>query len=749
MKSKKTGLILMITLFLLSILIASAVPITINFLSLHNDWDKVWKKEYDYQEGTKETTKPKKPANEYVDYFFGDSLFKNDSFYEKNNTITYNGDWSQVKKTTVVNKDLICWKNDFQSKQLILFKINNNTIVKGLEINIKPLFNNFSSVTPPTVKVQFIKPIKARNNVSSSSIYKGTYYSFDEISTDSVLKTFAFPMQPILLSATTNNETTTGTFNYEVNINFKVNNELQLIQTEQKVVVVDKNVKVDNYGSHDVKDFGYESMIFSHNSQKFISKNWDSRTLAPTCNNDDLVIINNPSFDWNGYHYLDERYWFLKDDNVKGYEKWVRDCVDSLNMSYGYFTDFGLPYLKMIIQNHEENPNDLKSIEILNNQKGLEDLISNPNLSLQLSFEIFDKFVDFFKNSNYTKIYIPAIIRNNFNIALYYSSKNYPLINNRSPLPQVIFHNRFIDGKGFLTREAKVFYNDIFPKYLNQLAKHINNKIDSGEYLNFKGEPLKFFFSFDETKYEVNKFVWDIVQKEKLDNLFGSHVYAGWEYKVQNRSDQISTRLIDNWDELTLNPLPFLAWDNGKKIKEIINQRKTRGLITRFYSTWGEYPGSYLGSNPAESYWGPLLARSVNANGWHKFQLDGFRNDISLDNEDTSAVYEPGDAYQLYPGSGDGPNLSLRLVNFIESIKTVWKLNQLQKEGKFVVSDLLKNIKLTKNANQNTPYKWNLNYWNWTSLEKMNLKKDLRVSEQTEFVKIFIYEYTRNNLVVN
>lgn len=690
----------------------------------------VYKKEYDYQTGPTKNKKISSSSNNpHLDYFFGDSAYQYLSYnYKNNNELYFNGDIKNVKKTRTVNQTIKLWKNDFATKQLIIFKTNNQTIT-DVKLSINALNAN-----APELKANFILPIKAHNQVTETSIPTGDYLSFDEIAENSLLNNMNYEFQPILISATSFNET--GNYNYTINLSFKIKNQTENITIPQKVLVTSQDLNESKMKLKGANSFNFDSMINPTQSQKFIYN--DNKTTKAYSNKE--LPINNKYLFWETWDY--QKYannqTFLKDENQQYFTNFYQDLLNKSGMTYGYTPNFGINFIKFGMHN-KTNIDDLNNLYHFNKYT-YEDFFKSNSLEWIINFEPLDTYVQLLIKSGFTKLYIPIIARHDFAFPFVYSSKNYDP-NTTKPNPRLNLKTTFIDKQGNLTNEANIFYQYFFPFFVKKLTNHISESYKNGKYKINNKDFLQFYFSFDETKFEIDQKLMNLTKANDDNNVIQFHSYTGWEFEVdKNNNEDIKKKIIDEFEEVTLQQREYLTLDENT-LRYIVKERKKQNKITRVYSSWKNYPAAYLGSNPAESFWGEIIAHKLGFNGYNRYALDYFANNITQDQEDTTSLKEPGDSYLIYPGKNNKPWYSLRLINFIEGINAVIKEKTAITAKQNEIFPYNKVIKNVENSEQNTEYKWNLDLFpNEETLKKWIQGKDkFSISEQVAAFKNWIY----------
>ena len=79
--------------------------------------------------------------------------------------------------------------------------------------------------------------------------------------------------------------------------------------------------------------------------------------------------------------------------------------------------------------------------------------------------------------------------------------------------------------------------------------------------------------------------------------------------------------------------------------------RRSKGLVSTWYTCTGTYPGNFGNSRPAESSFIGWYSARIKADGYLRWAVDSW-NDNPTETTDHK-VYETGDTFQIYPGDRD------------------------------------------------------------------------------------------------
>ncbi|AUB31594.1 glycoside hydrolase domain-containing protein [Spiroplasma floricola] len=846
---------------------------------------KFWENNYQY--GPQKEFKTQSASNnQYIDYFFGKPEFNYATYLIEANsveetiiseTVKFNGDLENVKKTPLNQSELKLWKNDTQSTQLILFKENSEDVISDLKIEILN-----SKDEDIEINANFIKPIKAKNtinNIYNPASPKAVFYNYDEIATNE-LSSIKLDFQPLLITAKTNDQTQVGKRDVNFKLTFKANSVEQQIDFRQELNVVDMNI---NRANEQINAISSDSMSFPTSSQKFVLKQFDkvitkksinlsqkeydnlfnlteqeilkiikdnnismpsdtkiirwedeenegeifrkdkdnkhvsiliqsdtyfvtnkaankingqdnptdkiqiyfnnpnpnpnpnksinktkgydqSVYVKPTFKNDSVTsVFSNPDKNYSRLvNYKNSLHDFLvKEDNENEnrsldnkYGRKFSQLKQENNAKYGYVPNFGLGYIKYTATN-----NNLKTVDDFWSSVDKNNLadIFNEDLEWSINFDILDEYMNFLNESGYEKIFIPVTARNANPFNFYYKT-DIDAINQsggnaqQKVLANITYKNKFIDPSGNISKDYEVLRDEIIAILTKNLVTHINKiKANNSSTYYDAYNNIDIYYSFDETKQEINEKVIDTYQLEDPENLIKTHAYIGWEFEVEDyyNVDELEQK-FNPYDEITLQQREYIFnYEKGSQkdvsnFRKLVEDRHSQEKNTRFYSSWQNFPGGYLSSVPGDLTWSTLMAYKYGTNGFDRFQLDGFySNDISLDGYILGHPHEPADASLIYPGDSEKIYDSLRLVNLQNGIKLVWKLITLEQENKISAQDALKirnYIKWNNDIRSNIEYKWTTNLNDTITINNFDSENDTvytQIFKIKEFVNMF------------
>ncbi|AVN64513.1 MULTISPECIES: glycoside hydrolase domain-containing protein [Mesoplasma] len=518
------------------------------------------------------------------------------------------------------------------------------------------------------------------------------------------------------------------------------------VNTTDKIQIYFNNPTISSYAEYTNK---YNKSVYEKPTFKS-----DSVTSVLSNPEKNYSRLNNPK---NTLHDF-----MVKEDNENEnrslnnkYGKEFTKLQSENNAKYGYTPNFGLSYLKYIATN-----NTAKNVEDFwgdMDKNKLSDVFEN-DLTWEINFDIFDEYMNFLNESGYKKIFMPIVARNANPFNFYYKTNDESINNSdgntvdQKVLANVTYKNKFIDSNGNTSEDWNQFRDTIIPLLTKNLIEHINyikNTPTSKYYDAYSNIDL--YYSFDETKQEINEQVIEILKKYDKENLIKTHAYIGWQFKVDNYYD--TKELEDKfspYDEITLQQREYIFnYEKGTQqdvdnFRSLVEKRHEQRKNTRFYSSWQNFPGGYLSSVPGDLAWSTLMAYKYGTNGFDRFQLDGFyTNDISLDGYIIGNPHEPADGSLIYPGDSENIYDSLRLLNIQSGIKMVWKLMTLEQSGEISESDSLKiknYIKWNNDIKSNIEYKWTNSLNDQISMKSFESKKD-SVYVQLFKIKEFINSY--------
>jgi hypothetical protein len=686
-----------------------------------------------------------------ISYFFGDTIFNYANYIEKDGAPVFNGNKNQILKTTTKYKTITLWQNDLTSEQLIIGKVD-NLVVQNLSIEVV----SGAKIEPPLVTVKKMNFIKSNKKVGTKYIPNGISYYPDELVGPNVEDMSKFPIQPFLIQTSTKNiDCKPGQYTYNLKITYIVNNIYRTKIIPITVEVQDKYLDDNENVKSAEQRFSYDGMISPTNFYKYGVQAFQSTNQSQTSKPDVPEYMANSDyyFDWMKFNsnyqpaFLNDEYQAMMMQNYQP--------LNYMNLQYGYASPYGNSYIRIYAKNKNNYANEEQYWSDI--AQPTVDVLQNENIEWGFDFSGFDAYVKFLTKIGMQKVYVPVIPRGTDAIKFYYLFNDFKMDNEKFA-PVSALKDSIIASSGDLTSAGEVFKKTLFRKLITALSEHVASMQQDDSYQTLNDQPIQVYYSFDETQYQIDcDFITEVVGTETvapadIKKVLKNHVYVGWEYddKFANDKNFKLQSLVDgNFDDITLQQREFIVDNFGTssetKFEDIVNQRNAKGQVTRFYSSWNNFPAPYIAANPADAAWGPLVAYRLNLNGFTRFAFEGYQNNVSEISEDNSATKEPGDAYLIYPGTGEGENWSLRLQNAIESYEMVMKLKQLfpdgiasntnESGGTPDTQNLLSEISMTSDATRLTEYQWNLNYYNDTAIEFNNGDN---VSTQIEKIKNYI-----------
>ncbi|ALD66044.1 glycoside hydrolase domain-containing protein [Spiroplasma cantharicola] len=393
-------------------------------------------------------------------------------------------------------------------------------------------------------------------------------------------------------------------------------------------------------------------------------------------------------------------------DNILGRK--IKDMSERSNYESISVPNFGLGnFIKYVFTPHQDEKNVIKSFM----GETLEEVFSKTADKgiWELDFKVFDRYVKFLKDSGVKNILIPIGSRGNSNMF------NFFVKDSDQRAYQVAANSLYVDSYGEITPDGIAVINQMIPLLRDQLAIHASQNQTIYEDINI-------YYSYDEFSAEVNNLSIDIFKDidDTYKDFWKSHLYGGWQFQLESKDFEGLENALDVYDYVTLQQREFIyefskSKDMLEDLIEYFNKRNSDNKKTHIYSSWNNYPATYLNSNGYEMLWAMLFSFKVGAHGYDRYQVDGYKNDISLDGEVLDPTKEPGDSFYIYPGDSNEMFDSLRYVNMIKGINLVNKAKIILKESSNYSNykDILQFD--TKEENRYINEKWNLNYYDFNN----------------------------------
>lgn len=136
--------------------------------------------------------------------------------------------------------------------------------------------------------------------------------------------------------------------------------------------------------------------------------------------------------------------------------------------------------------------------------------------------------------------------------------------------------------------------------------------------------------------------------KSCIDLIRGVHNSKGQSFKI---SAAINSDMIDQID--LLNQIEDISFSltalNGsiKPFMALSNQRAQDGLTTTIYTTTGQYPSSFVTSDPADTLFSLLYSYRLHASGFLRWSYDGWNSDPLYCSD--YGDFQSGDPFLVYP----------------------------------------------------------------------------------------------------
>lgn len=208
--------------------------------------------------------------------------------------------------------------------------------------------------------------------------------------------------------------------------------------------------------------------------------------------------------------------------------------------------------------------------------------------------------------------------------------------------------------------------------------------LDSSEYAALWTDFLKNFLAHTEALGIKERIFIAIDERGLSQELFDIvHSVKGSDGKPFNTAgalDSFITKrdLSEYITDLTVGTAPIK--EHPEAFKELIADRKAKGLKTTIYSCTGHIPGNFSLSEPEESYWTILFSYAYGAEGFLRWAYDSWVENPLADT--SHYLFESGDTFLVFPDEKDAknpePKRSIRLEKFAEGVRDVQKLDALR-----------------------------------------------------------------------
>ncbi|AHI53319.1 DUF4091 domain-containing protein [Spiroplasma culicicola] len=709
-----------------------------------------------------------------LSYFFGDSAFNYATYKIEEDITSFYGDAQNVKRTKIYNREVNLWQNDSFNEQVILFKNNdkeditdikveiignqlstvsshilnpiraNNVTTAGNDLIQKGDFITFDEVSNSNelsnMKYNF-QPIllnfKSQDLYGSEDINIKIYYKVNDIqetinitkkiniSQDFKLEVSEFGSSAMWFPNSSakyvlknlNDVMNVRTIEYSIEdaIDFENFNQLRELIKEKNVNMPQDAVVYDVTDlDKEVKRVWLKSNLYNYvTSQGTVANYLDVKFKLIDSKKEEVNRINNVINKIGDYdheiiddisrtlpRYLNEDTNINKNDIIG---RKMQEMSEKSNFESISLPNFGLGnFIKYIFETEDENI--LNYIDYSSVEK-MADSLENYG-SWILDFKILDIYVKFLREHGITKLYIPMGSRTLTGIF------NFFIKNQASQRAiQMSVDTPFVDSAGKITKDGKSILEIFIPMLRDDLSQHVieNQNIYEG---------MQLYYSFDEFSAEVNNISIDIFKDidSQYRGLWKNHLYGGWQFNIKS-FDYESLKELDVYDEITLQQREFIYnFVKSKKIDDLTNyfkDREQKDKMTHVYSSWNNWPAAYLTSNGYEMLWSMLFANKLGAQGYDRYQVDGYKNDISSDGYVLDPTKEPGDSFYIYPGDGENMLDSLRYQNMVNGVNAVNKINSL-KEKDIKFEEIENILNLNKDSKKEIRYlneKWNLNYY--------------------------------------
>ena len=147
------------------------------------------------------------------------------------------------------------------------------------------------------------------------------------------------------------------------------------------------------------------------------------------------------------------------------------------------------------------------------------------------------------------------------------------------------------------------------------------------------------YIAFDER--EGVDTVCKFIKEHKLDDGRALKTAAAINYDPNNIGDHMYIDDVSVGQKHVLSSWEMDEW------YAFVDERREEGLKTTMYTCTGDYPNSSQQADPGDIYWSALYSQSLHTDGYLRWALDAWINDMY---GDTSYInWEPGDPWFIYP----------------------------------------------------------------------------------------------------
>ncbi|ARU91527.1 hypothetical protein SCLARK_00919 [Spiroplasma clarkii] len=503
-----------------------------------------------------------KPAPHNFTIFYGDSMYNYANYkLSADETPVFNGNFASLRKTNNPWKELSLWQNDRKSQQMVMV-FDMNAKISNVTVSIQGV--NEASNNGVEAKINVMNFILSTKTIGTSTIPEGTTYFPDKIGGNTVVNPQIFPVQPFLVSFSSyTNKVIARHWNYNIIIQYLDNGVYKTKVEKVTLLVSDKTI-------NPTSDFSFNAMT---SPATLATYNFNAANIPPTQTTKSGVVtpLNKPDdevaneirdlysannyFDWMTHHdnyfpsYLDDKYADILKNNYS--------YMMQMGAQYAYAPIFGNSIMRVSVKNKKNYETHNKYFEEMADFSG--DWFANENFEFSFDFNGFDKYLEFVKNNGFTKIYIPTITRGSNGLKFFYNYDNNAGVSSASLGSNNALYNivsavkdEFIDGYGNITNLGTSYINNFIPQYFQAVLNYLEQLSDEQK-TTASGSKLEFYYSFDETSFEIDQAIIEQINQIDENKLLKSHAYLGWEYRVNiDDSDDLYQKFVEQFDDITI-----------------------------------------------------------------------------------------------------------------------------------------------------------------------------------------------------
>ncbi|WP_368486929.1 DUF4091 domain-containing protein [Spiroplasma sp. DGKH1] len=679
------------TTFLLTTLVGSLTTLTVACarpFTNASGGNHSYENQYNFQYGC-EDRGPGQDDNVYFHTFFGDAKFTY-SVYLAESQPEFYGIRDNLFNCQNDNPTLTTWKNEYTNLQLII--LNKLSLDKFNDLSVRVIGND-----DPNIEAQanFLTFIKAHNNAAGrdKDIYQGTQYMPDAIG-PSKLSTLSFDVQPIWISIYTKNNARSGLHNLKLELKFNVNGQNITLTRPFQLNVKNYQLVMDDSQQEPSERFGFSATSYPSNAMNYVEKATNNNLITNNASPTAEQIGPRPT---NIPYYLTDTYQPYLIEHLK--------TLKRTNNFYLYGTGFSHQLIQWTGKLSKSGWSDQQYEDYIKNNN-FSDVIKDKDWTWTFDFTGLDAYLKLAAKLGYRQFLFTTMDTGNFSFWYLKGAS-------ATQGPQRDFKVSLVNaGNGMPGSDFNNYLEFLHSKLIKALSEYWHQVYQKPEYKTPDGKTITLYDSFDELADKTNELTMKNINDNDQYHLIKSNVFAGWRFKYDPFNEkEIQEIFLNKYNQMILQQREIVQKFNNLniyKLRSNILRRKLLGNSTMIYSSWNNFPASYLQSDNSEQVWGPLLAYKVGANGYVRWAYDFYRDDYYKLGE-VSSEFEAGDNFLVYPGDIKGPRLSVRFLNYLAGVQEVHKMMQLIElypNKRYDINRALNGIGFAGTTTRDNKYKW-------------------------------------------